>query len=45
MPTSSGFGARFHATPELESDELGLNERPHERPALGGPATATQLGD
>ena len=31
--------------PELESDELRLNDRPHERPALGGPATATQLGD
>ena len=31
--------------PELESDELRLNDRPHDRPALGGPATATQLGD
>ncbi len=31
--------------PEFESDELRLNDRPHERPALGGPAPATQLGD
>ena len=31
--------------PELESDELGLTERPSRRPPLGGPATATTLGD
>jgi hypothetical protein len=31
--------------PELESDELRLNERPSRRPSLGGPATATPLGD
>jgi hypothetical protein len=30
---------------ELESDELGLSERPGRRPALGGPAAAAQLGD
>jgi hypothetical protein len=28
-----------------ESDELRLNERPSGRPSLGGPATATPLGD
>jgi hypothetical protein len=32
-------------TSEFESDELGLSERPGSRPALGGPATATPLGD
>jgi hypothetical protein len=31
--------------PEPESDELGLNERQSDRPSLGGPATATPLGD
>ena len=31
--------------PELESDDLGLTERPSRRPPLGGPATATTLGD
>jgi hypothetical protein len=31
--------------PELESDELRLNELPSGRPSLGGPATATPLGD
>jgi hypothetical protein len=31
--------------PGLESDELWPNERPSRRPALGGPATATPLGD
>ena len=31
--------------PEFESDELGLGGRPDRRPALGGPATATPLGD
>jgi hypothetical protein len=31
--------------PGLESDELGLNELPSGRPSLGGPATATSLGD
>ena len=30
---------------ELESDELGLADRPSRRPSLGGPATATTLGD
>jgi len=30
---------------EPESDELGLNELPSGRPPLGGPATATPLGD
>jgi uncharacterized protein DUF4407 len=32
-------------TSEFESDELGLNGRPSSRPSLGGPATATPLGD
>jgi hypothetical protein len=32
-------------TPEFESDELGLSEHHGSRPALGGPATATPLGD
>ena len=31
--------------PELDTDELRLNEGLQGRPALGGPATATQLGD
>ncbi|HEX5583888.1 DUF4407 domain-containing protein [Gaiella sp.] len=31
--------------PEPASDELRLNERPGRRPPLGGPATATPLGD
>src|SRR5215831_19137440 len=31
--------------PELESDELRLSERASSRPSLGGPATATPLGD
>ena len=31
--------------PEVESDELGLNERPSRRPSLGEPATATPLSD
>jgi hypothetical protein len=31
--------------PELESEELRLNEHPIHRPSLGGPATATPLGD
>jgi hypothetical protein len=31
--------------PEFESDELRLNERPSRRPSVGGPATATPLGD
>jgi len=31
--------------PELQSDELQLNEQPSGRPSLGGPATATPLGD
>ena len=31
--------------PKLASDLLGLTERPGGRPALGGPAAATQLGD
>ena len=31
--------------PGLESDELGLNDRTSRRPSLGGPATATSLGD
>jgi hypothetical protein len=31
--------------PEPESDELRLNERPSRRPSVGGPATATPLGD
>jgi hypothetical protein len=31
--------------PEHESDELGLKERPSRLPSLGGPATATPLGD
>ena len=31
--------------PGLESDELRLSDRPSRRPQLGGPATATPLGD
>ena len=31
--------------PELETDELTLNERSSRRPSLGRPATATPLGD
>ncbi len=31
--------------PEPWSDELRLNDRPSHRPSLGGPATATPLGD
>src|SRR5262249_32698313 len=31
--------------PEPESDEVGFDERPSRRPSLGGPATATPLGD
>ena len=31
--------------PQPESDEVGLNGRPSRRPSLGGPATASQLGD
>ena len=31
--------------PEVESDELRLNERPSRRPSLGEPATATPLSD
>ena len=31
--------------PEFESDELRLNERPRRRPSVGGPATATPIGD
>jgi Domain of unknown function (DUF4407) len=31
--------------PEPESDELRLHERPSRRPSVGGPATATPLGD
>jgi hypothetical protein len=31
--------------PQLESDELGLTDRTTRRPSLGGPATATTLGD
>ena len=31
--------------PEVESDELRLNERPSRRPPLGEPATATPLSD
>jgi hypothetical protein len=31
--------------PGLESDELRLSDRPSPRPQLGGPATATPLGD
>jgi len=31
--------------PGRESDELRLNQRPGRRPSLGGPATATPLGD
>jgi hypothetical protein len=31
--------------PGVDSDELRLTERPSRRPSLGGPATATPLGD
>jgi hypothetical protein len=32
--------------PEVDGDDVGLNEhRPSRRPSLGGPATATPLGD
>ena len=38
------LGEISHA-PELESDEFGSTERPRSRPSVGGPATATPLGD
>jgi hypothetical protein len=31
--------------PEFESNELGLSQRPSQRPSLGGPATVAPLGD
>jgi Domain of unknown function (DUF4407) len=40
-----GIRGEISRDPELGSDELRLNERPGGHPSLGGPATATPLGD
>jgi hypothetical protein len=39
------IGGDVSREPDVESDELRLDERQGRRPALGGPATATPLGD
>jgi len=39
------IGGDVSREPDVESDELRLDERQGRRPALGGPATATRLGD
>ena len=39
------IGGDVSREPDVESDELRLDERQGRRPSLGGPATATPLGD
>ena len=39
------IGGAVSREPDVESDELRLDERQGRRPSLGGPATATPLGD
>ena len=39
------WSSEFLRRPRLDWDELRLSDRPSRRPQLGGPATATPLGD